>query len=66
MLEKTTKWLSWLCVLLAIVFAVCGFGATLDWFDRDIASVFARYSAYTIFLVGAALIGCILFDRDED
>ena len=66
MLKTATKWLSWLCVFVTLLFAFCAVSAILNWFDRDIADILTRYSAYTIFLIGAALIGCILFDQADD
>ena len=66
MLQSAAKWLSWLCVFLAIVFTFCGFAAVMEWFDRDLASMLARFSAYGAFLVGASLIGCLLFDYSEE
>jgi len=65
-LSSATKWLSWSCVLLTLLFVIGGFGAALGWFGRTIGNVLIWCSAFAIFAVAAALIACLILERGRD
>jgi TRAP-type C4-dicarboxylate transport system permease small subunit len=65
MLKSTIKWVAWSCVFFVVVFVFCAFAAIAKWFDRDVADGIAMWTSYLIFLLGAVLIGCILFEQRE-
>jgi hypothetical protein len=65
-LSSATKWLSWSCVLLTLLFVIGGIGASLGWFGRTIGDLLVWCSAFVIFAVVAALIACLILERGRD
>ena len=67
MFKTATYWLTGIIVALTLIFMFCAFATMLRWFESgDITDIIARYSAYTIFVLGIGLMTCILLDRSDD
>ena len=66
MWKTATYWLTWIIFALTLIFMLCAFAAILNWFDRGIADMITRFSAYTIFTLGIGLLICIMLDRADD
>ncbi len=66
MLETATKWLSWTCVVLTLVFAVCGFSAVFKWFDRDLADLIAKIAVGGLIAAVVALAACLMLQKLHD
>jgi hypothetical protein len=66
MLVTATKWLSWTCVVLTLVFAVCGFSAVFKWFDRDVADLIAKIAVGGLIAAVVALAACLMLQKLRD
>jgi len=65
MVKSAIKWLSWSSVAVTVFFIFFAFAAIKNLFDRPTADMLARWTAALIFLLGAALLCCIMIDYGE-
>lgn len=65
MVKSAIKWLSWSSVAVTVFFIFFAFAAIKNWIDREWSDPLTRWTAALIFLLGAALLCCIMVDYGE-